>query len=126
MSGLAETAARQRPAASEKDEQFNPCELECGACGKRGRYRTGDILVDLDLIGKDDERAYAFAGIFSCRRCGADGPWKPTNGTRMNIVANLITKSGRVFAGRIALFDGTTVLTGTQAVRHVRSRIEAD
>lgn len=100
--------------------------LDCGACGERGRYRAGRVLIDPERLRGDPDGSVAFTGVFGCRRCGAEGPWKLPTMTRIALLGKLIAKRDDVIAGKLVLFDGTTVRTGAEAVRHLRALLEKD
>src|SRR5262245_49078159 len=95
-------------------------ELVCKACGKKGKYPVGRIMIDPEVASRPttDERmdeAVCFTGYFHCRSCGAGGPWELTTATRLMIIALMAEalegpqEQARVHVTQMRLFDGTCV-----------------
>ena len=56
----------------------SPLELQCEACGGKGKYRVGRIFIDTSVVKPRDpssyNRAFATTAYFRCKHCQAGGP----------------------------------------------------
>ena len=109
--------------------------LICGNCGRKGKYGVGRVLIDPDWVRHSPEdhasfdEAVSYSGIFFCKHCGADGPWKIPMMTRLGLLAMLAISSSErgkfgVQIGQLQMFDGTVVRTGAAAEAHLKQKLE--
>ncbi len=137
--------AMQSPSAPQQPPERKPVgdipefgrklSLICGSCGKTGKYSVGRVLVDPHRMrgsAKEDksafEEAVSFSGIFLCKYCGADGPWKFPLMTSMALLASLAipSKPGEwgVQYGELQMFDGTVKRTGAASEAYLKQKLE--
>lgn len=108
--------------------------LECGGCGRRGRYRVGGVTLDpaLALRPSDDPRSFddaiGFTGYFVCKQCGSHGPWKLSTHALLVVSAMISAGPGKApfFVGQQQLYDGTVIRYAAEGVAILSQRISAD
>jgi uncharacterized protein YecA (UPF0149 family) len=110
-----------------------PMELVCGACGKKGKYHVGRLLLDPEVIANKDpgmfDNAFGFTRYFHCKKCGAGGPWALTPRSQMMILALVVEaratpEQARIHLAKLVMFDGTTSRWPTQAEAHLKGLLE--
>jgi hypothetical protein len=112
-------------------------ELQCRACGKKGKYSVGRVFINPSKIKKvmDKEIPYEetvfFSGYFHCKKCGSGGPWElpEFTQTRLTLLQVMeMDKPGQfgIQFGEMRLFDGTPSHSGAEGEAHLRKLIEAD
>lgn len=109
--------------------------LICGACGKRGRYRIGTVIVAPEFIkhGPDEpiDPYVGFTGYFRCRQCDAGGPWKLSDQARLGVMALLILYAVEgedvpLIVGEARTFDGRSFRYPTESEAHLKELIAAE
>jgi hypothetical protein len=132
------SSAPKEPITPEEFEPYpSKVELRCQACGKKGKYLVGRILIDpsqppdpSDPQHRIEDSVY-FTGYFHCRHCGAGGPWEFTPMSKMLMIALLMEaihdrSKARIILGRPYLFDGTACHTATEAEAYLQKLIDAN
>jgi hypothetical protein len=112
-------------------------ELQCGACGKKGKYDVGRVFVDPTWSQQPEgarppmDESVGFTGYVHCRRCGAGGPWQLTTNSRFQVMALMLQaihnpQQARIHLVKLTLFDGTVVRTTMEGEAHLQKLIEAN
>ncbi len=110
-----------------------PLALVCGACGTKGKYHVGTVMIDPQVArsGAENaiEQATGFTGYFRCKKCNAGGPWLLPNTTvafiimMMTELLNDVEDVPLIF-GCSATFDKYVFRYATEGEAHLKNLIE--
>ena len=107
-------------------------ELKCTRCGKVGKHKVRRLMINPDAGARPD----VFLGrIIHCAKCGAEDEYELTGKARLTVItAALALDSSKapqhiddpVVFGAPALKDGFRYRRPSEAVRHMREKLEKD
>ncbi|WP_421381690.1 tetratricopeptide repeat protein [Bacillus salacetis] len=111
------------------DSSGNEFMLTCKACGRKGKYDVGLVVVNPDFQKEDEVSSYLqLTGYFRCKHCNAAGEWKDSNDIKMLALTAMMgpeMMSDRCHVGQNSLFDGTSHQYATDAEEHLLTKILA-
>jgi tetratricopeptide (TPR) repeat protein len=114
-------------------------ELTCTACGKRGQYNLGTIVVDMEKFLKRNDsfdsvwnKAFQCTGYFRCRHCNSAGNWQLSKQTLLFLNITVMThamtgmKQDEVVIGKTGTYDGKTFRWASEAEEHHLRKLNED
>jgi tetratricopeptide (TPR) repeat protein len=110
--------------------------LQCGQCGKHGRYDVRTVTVSPRALERANRKRppdefIGFTGYVRCRHCDSGGPWHFPDRTMTEILHMMILKLERDEEVGLEIvetqtFDGHKFRYPTQSEAHLKSLIEQE